>query len=445
MEGLQPVATLPRARTPGRTLSVPGWLREQVTTTPGKLSLISILVVAGAVCFGVLATAAEHDRAQAAQAVRSKTEPLLVQAATVYATLADANATATATFLRGGLEPPARLAHYNHDLKVASGRVAALTHEVGGSAGASTAVTTVTEELPVYSGLVEAARANNRQGFPIGAAYLRQASGLLGTTILPGADHLYAAEANRLGVDYDSGTASGSVVVLAIVFGAAFVLLILAQVYLAHVSKRVINVPMLVATLLLAGVSIWAIVGMVGEQNALARARRDGSDSVEVLSATRVLLSRAQSDESLTLVNRGSDDTDPIDFTRVMRVLEAPGGLLQEANLLAQRTGTGPSARQFTADFAAYRAQTGAITGLEHRGLIGPAIGLGSSASSYALADRLNADLEQQISAAQARFERAASDATSSVSGLTLAIPVVTVLVALLALVGIRQRLREYR
>ena len=49
-----------------------------------------------------------------------------------------------------------------------------------------------------YAGLVEQARANNRQGFPVGAAYQRQASALLRSDLLPALDAVDAASRDRL-------------------------------------------------------------------------------------------------------------------------------------------------------------------------------------------------------------------------------------------------------
>ena len=68
--------------------------------------MASALVVAGVLCFGVVATLAVHSRSKAANAARTQTEPLLVQAVTLYDSLSDANATATTTFLTGGLRRP---------------------------------------------------------------------------------------------------------------------------------------------------------------------------------------------------------------------------------------------------------------------------------------------------------------------------------------------------
>jgi hypothetical protein len=420
-------------------------LRRRAITTPGKLALVSMLVVAGALCFGVVATLAERSRADAARAARTQSEPLLVKAVTLYNSLSDANATATTTFLTGGLEPPQRRAHYLQDLRLATGSLTTLTRDISGSGEARSAVRTISDELPVYSGLVESARANNLQGFPVGAAYLRQA--LLAVTILPAANRLYAIEAQRLGDDYRSGTSNAPFVALGIAIALSLVILIAAQRFVARISRRILNVWMLLATLVIAGVSAWAVVGLVGERNALIRAQRDGSDSVEVLTASRVLLSRAQSDQSLTLVGRGSDEASPADFQKVMSVLSPKGGMLAVVGPLAARTGTGQDAQRLAQEFADYRNQAGKVTALQDSGRIGDAIKLAvaDAASPSSPAARLSSDLAAQANAAQARFQSRAADATSALSGLEIAIPVLAVAAAILALVGLRQRAREYR
>ncbi|MGZ4223490.1 MAG: hypothetical protein ACXVH3_20765 [Solirubrobacteraceae bacterium] len=409
--------------------------------------MVSMLVVAGALCFGVVATLAARSRSDAARAARTQSEPLLFQAATLYNSLSDANATATTTFLTGGLEPPARRAHYLQDLRNATGSLTTLTREVGGSSEAGAAVRTIGDQLPVYSGLVESARANNLQGFPVGAAYLRQASNLLTGKILPAAKQLYAIEAKRLGDDYRAGTSNAPLVALAIAIGLSLVILIAAQRFVARVSRRILNVWMLLATLVIAGVSVWAVVGLVGERNALSRAQRNGSDSVEVLTASRVLLSRARSDQSLTLVSRGTDETSPADFQKVMDVLSPQGGMIGEFTHLAARTGSSAAAARLAREFADYRRETAQITKLDQDGRIDRAISLAvadAARPSYP-ATRLNADLAAQATAAQDRFRAAAADATSALSGLRFAIPALAVLAAILGLVGIRQRAREYR
>jgi hypothetical protein len=422
VETVQPVSPPVPSGTGRRLGSARAWTSERLATTPGRLVLLAVLMLTGALCFGVVASLVEHSRAHAAEAARSETEPLLVQAVNLYAGLSDANATATTTFLRGGLEPPARRARYLRDLRFASASRAALTQGIGAAADTRVAAGTISEQLPIYSGLVEAARANNRQGLPVGAAYLRQASTLLTGAILPAANHLYASEASALNADYGSGTGTAVLVVLAVIMLLALALLVASQRYLAQISRRILNVPMVLATALLVGIAAWTLIGSIDEQNALAAAHRD-SDAVEVLSASRVLLSRAQSDESLTLVGRGSDAVAPIDLRRVTRALVPPSGLITEAETVGARIGVGQPDGRLARELVSFvRAPT-----------------------STSAADRLNAALDRETAAAQADFARDSADSTSSLSGLAVAIPVLTFVAAALALAGIRQRLEEYR
>ena len=62
-----------------------------------------------------------------------------------------------------------------------------------------------------------------------------------------------------------------------------------------------------------------------------------------------------------------------------------------------------------------------------------------------AMSDQLGDELTRRIGAAHARFATAARDAASALDGLALAIPLVTVIAAVLAFLGLRQRINEYR
>jgi hypothetical protein len=417
------------------------WLRtrrERLTTTPDRLIVIATVLTAGALAFALISAAAIRTRAQAAQAARTQTEPLLVQAVRLYTSLADANATAATTFLTGGLEAPTQRTRYVSDLQRASQALATLTRDA--RSGADTQASSIISQLPRYSGWVEDARANNRNDFPVGAAYLRKAALTLRGTILPAADQLYATEATRLSGDYATGRSIGALLVVGIGAGIGLVLLALTQVYLARLSRRTFNVPLLVATIALAIASVWVVIALINEGNALAAARSKGSDPVEVLSTTQILLSRAQGDQSLTAVNRGSDSTDPVDFKHLMTLVAPPSGLLGEAAVLARQTGDQTGARRLAAEFARYRAATSS-------GASGQTAGETASNAQFAagLENVLNTDLAQRVDSAQARFKRYAADATSSISGAEGAIAFFAIITGVLGLIGVRQRLGEYR
>ena len=79
---------------------------------------------------------------------------------------------------------------------------------------ARTAVADISAQLAAYTGLVESARANNRQGLTIGSAYLREASSLMQTALLPGAERIYTG--NLAALD-DDQRAVGSVPTVSLV------------------------------------------------------------------------------------------------------------------------------------------------------------------------------------------------------------------------------------
>jgi hypothetical protein len=94
-------------------------------------------------------------------------------------------------------------------------------------------------------------------------------------------------------------------------------------------------------------------------------------------------------------------------------------------------------------EYASYLAQANSIKGLEKKGKLPDALKL--EPTTAAISYQLSNDLTGQIGTAQGRFARGASDATSALGGLALAIPVITVLAAVAALLGLRQRINEYR
>jgi hypothetical protein len=426
-----------------------GWLRREAAETPGRLLLLAGGIVAGAVLFWAAASAAESSRSNAATAVSTSTEPLLVQAVQLYTSLSDADATATTTFLTGGLEPPARRDRYLADLDIAGKALAGLGREAASTAFARAAVQTVTGALPIYAGLIESARAYNRQELPIGAAYLREASNLLSTTILPAAKQLYANEASLLDRGYGKGTRALTLIAFLLAAALALAALIYAQVKLYAMSRRVLNVPVVIGTVGLIALAAWGGIGMASEQSALARAQREGSDPVEVLSTMQILVSRLQADESLTLAARGGDANPIDDFAAVLAAVEprsGQAGFLVRAETLAQRGSGAAAAAELGAAMGAYTGQHNRIVSLVGAGETPQAINVsvGSARSAVSPSDRLTADLVHYGDAAQQRFLSAASDATGSLSGLGVGIPVLTLAIAALALLGVRARIREY-
>ena len=152
-----------------------------LVTTPGVLRLAMVVLTIGLVVFGAVAARAVLDRRDATVTVGQGATPLVISAQDLYVALAAADAGASTAFLEGGVEPPARRASYLADIEAAAQRVVDTASRADLSPAGRQALTTINEQLPVYAGAIDSARANNRQDFPVGASYLRQASALMQT------------------------------------------------------------------------------------------------------------------------------------------------------------------------------------------------------------------------------------------------------------------------
>src|SRR5215469_7108052 len=187
--------------------------RLDTATTPSRLRLLLVGLVVLSLAWGVLAAVTAEQHASAAADLVAVSEPLSLDAEQIYQSLSDADATAASAFLYpGGLEPAAERQRYNADIAQAAIRIEAASALLGSSAArtqlpgnlnkqASTAgsatgddLATLSAGLPVYADEVGTARADNRIGYPLGAAYLREASNLLRGTLLPAASDIYTKE-----------------------------------------------------------------------------------------------------------------------------------------------------------------------------------------------------------------------------------------------------------
>jgi hypothetical protein len=219
----------------------------RVTGTPGKLRLLLIGLVVLSLAWGVVAAWVVSQRASGASDVVGTSEPLSLDGQQIYRALSDADATEASAFLAGGLEPLALRHRYLADITQAASSLESATAAAGHSPAAQN-LATLSARLPVYAGEVETARADNRLGLPLGAAYLREASGLNRGTLLPAARDV-SAQADRQ-LSAASGRATGlplALVLLVIAIVVGYVLF-RAQRWLFRHTHRALNPGLVVAS-----------------------------------------------------------------------------------------------------------------------------------------------------------------------------------------------------
>src|SRR3954463_10939140 len=119
-----------------------------VKSTPGRLSLLALLLVAVSVLTGVLTGWGVQTRSAALEELATRSEPLSFAAQEVYRSMADADATAAAAFLSGGVESPQLRARYEGDIAKAAAALSTATGEISSSPEVGAALTTLSGQLP---------------------------------------------------------------------------------------------------------------------------------------------------------------------------------------------------------------------------------------------------------------------------------------------------------
>jgi hypothetical protein len=406
-------------------------------TTPGRLRLLLVMLVAGSLAWGVLATLAAEQHASAAADVVAVSEPLALDAQQIYRSLSDADATAANAFLAGGLEPAQARQRYNADIAQAATRIQAASALAGPSAATAKDLATLSAGLPVYASEVGTARAQNRLGLPLGAAYLREASALLRGTLLPAASDIYAKESQQL--TSASAQATGlPLLAVAIVaaLGLAYVLYRSSR-WLTRRTHRVLNYGLLVAAL--AGVVslAWLAAAFFVGRADLLHAQQHGSAPAEAFARAEVAALQAHADESLTLIDNSGDDSYQRDYLAQQKLL-GPG----PGTLLAALPTTGASV---SADARAWYRAHAALRTLDNGGSHAEAVRSALSGDAAASFAALSAALGNGIDASQGVFASSARSGRDAFAGLTAVIIAASLVMAAGCAWGLSRRLAEYR
>ncbi|MCM1966183.1 hypothetical protein ABT024_01675 [Streptomyces sp. NPDC002812] len=427
-------------------------LRAAATTEPGRLRIVGAALAALVLLFGAVAVWEISGRVTAADDVVGRSQPLSADAASIYRSLADADTASSSGFLAGGNEPREVRSRYEKDIANASRLLVNAAASTTAGDDSRKQITLLSEQLPRYAGLIEQARATNKQGLPLGGAYLRYANEQMSTQLLPAAQRLYEAETGRLYTDYDEARALPLASLGAGLL--ALTALFWAQRRNYRRTNRVFNHGLVAATTASLVLLLWLAAGHTVARSGLSEARTDGQESLKVLNDARIASLQARANENLTLVSRGAvlaedkkSDKYDVDFSNDMKDLDA--GLATAAKLADDTAGRDPVARaaegvrQWKGLHAAAR-QTD-LTG-DYQGAVGQVIGDKDHPKPTGTAfDTVDASLEEAVLHEQREFTRAARDGLGALDGLVTGTAALAVVGAVAALLGIGRRLSEYR
>ncbi|MEW2618924.1 hypothetical protein [Streptomyces sp. NPDC048106] len=425
-------------------------LRAAATTEPGRLRLIGAVLALLVVAFGAVTAWQSSERAAAADDVLHRSQPLSSGAADIYRALADANTAASSGFLAGGQEPAATRDRYENDIRAAaSGLVTAAANAEPGSASKAT-IARLNRLLPEYKGLIEQARTYNRQGYPVGGAYLRYADEKM-QQMLKDAEDLYTRENARLDADYGDATPyPWAAIALGVLSLAA---LGWAQRRDYRRTNRVLNHGLVAAGSATVIALLWLTVGHTVARTELNGSYDHGIRSLTVLHDARIASLKARGNENLGLVARGAKtitvdgkqyDAYYYGFDEDMTVL---GRGLGRAERLADDSDGTAHVKAAEASTTLWKQRHVAARAEDENGNYRQALEkvIGAKGTTGECFDDVDSELVDAIGHEQAEFHRAATAGRDAMTGLPAGAGALAVLGAAGALAGLGRRLSEYR
>ncbi|MGH3640402.1 MAG: hypothetical protein ACRDUX_15395 [Mycobacterium sp.] len=416
------------ARTVDTRASV-GWLRRFARTTPGVVGTVAVVVAVFCVIAGVVVGGQLDGRISEHDSLLDRSEPFAYSAQKLYAALSATDAAAATEFLSGGLETAPMRARYQQALADAA---SALTDATAGATDAGTrmALAQISAELAAYTGQVESARANNRQGFPVGSAYLREASALMQTSMLPSAERIYAG--GLAAVEGDQRAVASLPTFGLVLLLVVLVVIGVGSLILVGRTNRQFNKGLVGAAVVVLLVIAWIVVANRFAASSIEQSRIEGTARFEKLAKARVLAQKARTDETLQLIARGDITAGEKSFTDHVGELSA---------LLDQ--GPAAAADGVLKWRASHRAQVEAYQGGDYPAAVAQAIGdvPEASAAQFAVVE---ASLSEAIERTRATLRDDVSRAGARLTWSPTGTLVLMVVAAAAAVVGLWPRLKEF-
>jgi len=444
------VPTLPTGVEPAGQLAVRGVRTPRfvrlAARTPGRFRMISVALVVLGIVVGTTSLLDVRRRADLLTQMSGRDGVPGASALDIYPTLVDADASAASGFLASGTARAAWRTRYENDIAWAAAAITVASRNAGNDRASVATLARLNTALPVYTGKVETARTLDRQGLPLGFVYLREASELMRGTLLVAAQEVYVAENARVAAAQAPAIQfPWQVVVLG---GLTVGALLLAQLYVARRTHRYLNVGLTLATVATLAMVAWVVQATSSAAQQVKAAREDGTQQIELLSQARIDASRARADEVLSLLARGNGKVFDDDFAETTADLIEPNGVLVRAHdtardqshrsviTLAQgQARTWLSVHQQVRDLDRGGQYPEAVTLAMDTGPTGGATVFGQleETLSQALADRRD------------RFQKHSARAVHALIVIDFGVAALTIMLFLGIVVGLQQRIAEYR
>ncbi|HTQ21960.1 protein kinase G-activating protein GlnX [Mycobacterium sp.] len=411
-----------------------------ISTTPGRILTIGIVLAALGVSSAFATSTTINHRQQVLTTVLNHTEPLSFAAGRLYTTLSVADAAAATAFIAQA-EPRSVRQRYEQAITDAA---VAVTRASSGLTDEPLVqlLGRINAELAVYTGLIEIARTNNREGNPVGSSYLSEASGLMQSKILPDAQQLYQATSERVDGETTASTQIPAPVILVVATTMVFGLF--SHRWLARRTRRRINPGLVVGALGIVVMVVWVGTALTISTTASRSAKDTAAESLKTVTNVAITAQQARADETLSLIRRGDEEIRKQSFyQRIDAMHQQIDSYMSRSDAIDKPDLQGADQllirwRQANDRINAY------ISVGNYRAATQVALGKGEDDSTPAF-DRLDEALSKAMDQSRTHLRNDVLNARSGLSGAQVGGVVLSLGAALAVALGLWPRLKEYR
>lgn len=412
-----------------------GWLRSDAT--PDRVRMLALVTVLMIVVVGVVVWLLTDRLVTQTDEVATSTGEVLIATQQVSASFAEADAAAVSVHLAGadGNREQRRL--YEQATERATASLERVARLVGADEPSHDALQAVAADTVAYAGLVETARLSSIESLADANSVLRAASDLNRNEISPAVDIVARRAANR----FDEQVASGWYAVAIVLLIVVLVVLVGGQIMLSRQFRRIINVPLLVATLLVALLVAAATRGFLTQQQALDDADSEAFQAIQVSERIQQTAYRHRALATSSALDR-TPTPDLADLEAEMG--NATDGLLAEAIGVASSERERAGAEELVARWDRYLAESTRSQVALASGDAAAAESLIQGAANSAF-NGFNTTVEAALLDNREQFLDQLDTASNSLRWLRELILVGSLLGAIFAWWGFAQRIGEYR
>ncbi|TDC78042.1 hypothetical protein E1285_37985 [Actinomadura sp. 7K507] len=453
-------------------------------TVASRVRTLTVLAVVLLVALLAVALAAIADAREGVRVIGHDAGPQVVATGDLYFQLTDMDAQLANALLIGGAAGGGRdqaMARYNEN-RLKAGDALLQAANLADERTEEETARDVLDALGRYERLAGQAllldgqsnRASGRPSQEVIDLY-RQATDLMKLDLLPKAYNLTLDNGTLVRHTYEdkrSAVLTGRTWI--IITGLALLVTLAGfQLYLARRYRRMLNVPLALASLGTLVLVAASAAMLSGQADSLRKAKEEGFDSILSLSRARAISNSASADATRFLLDPGRADAyEQVYLSKSQTVLYLPAGNLTQYNQAVQGDlSFEPGRAKFLGFFgteanrpmesgAQEAEMAGALSKVlsayqkvqandrrmrdhVHGGQRAQAVAArGAAAADFTAYDR---SLQELIKLHQMEFDEAVEDGDDGTGGWYVILPIAGVAIALLVLAGVRPRLAEYR